>query len=406
MEGQRQVLMLVENAPIPGDPRVWNEACTLRDAGYQVCIIAPRKTREQASSDLVDGIFVYRFNVCEAQGFSLSYIFEYACAFWRIFWLSLKVWRRHGFTILHVANPPDLFILVGLFYRCSGCKFIFDQHDLAPDLFRVIFSDRYRWLYRVLCLLERCTYRFADAVIVPNQSFACNALERGKCWPGKVFVVRNGPDMDYMLSCTLLTDLPFPNKRRYVLAYAGTMGEQDGVQNALYALRDLVYIYGHRDVSAILIGSGSALGELRELSHRLDLDEYVFFTGWLAERQVFYSYLALADIGLVPDPQNGLNERCTMVKVMDYMAMGLPVVAFDLAETRISADEAALYAKPNDCADFAYQLECLLSCADLRCSLGARGRKRVEELLNSEHSSKTLLAAYEALSGGREVAQA
>ena len=245
-------------------------------------------------------------------------------------------------------------------------------------------------------LLEYCSYRLAHAVIVPNESFKKRAFERGGCPSEKVFVVRNGPNLKYYRSCELTSEPFFPNKKRYVLAYLGRMGKQDGVENALYALHHLVYMYGQRDVSAIFIGSGSALRSLQALAHQLELDEHVFWAGWLEMRDVL-SYLAMADIGLLPDPQNGLNEFCTMLKPLDYMAMGLPFVAFDLAETRVSAGDAALYAKPNDIADFARQLELLLTCEELRHSMGVVGRKRVVEMLSWEHSSKNLLAVYETL---------
>ena len=398
MRKTRKVLLLVENAPVPGDPRVWNEAMTLRNAGYQVSIIAPQSTvhaRQEAHSFL-DGMAIYRFKLPETQNRHFAYLFEYSAALCLIFLLSLKVWRRHGFDVIHVANPPDILFLIALFYRCFAKKFVFDQHDLCPELFRVIFQGRARWLSWLLRLLERCSYHLAHVVIVTNESFQQFALKRGGCTPGKVFVVRNGPNPRAFRPCEPGATLPFPNKKRYVLAYVGIMGKQDCVENALYALYHLVYIYGRRDVSAIFIGNGNALDMLQALARRLALDEYVFFTGWVEAREIS-GYLGMADIGLVPDPQNGLNEFCTMLKAMEYMVAGLPIVAFDLAETRVSAQGAALYAQPNEIADFARQLELLLNCEKLRRAMGAVGRKRAMEILSWEQSSKHLLAAYETL---------
>ncbi len=394
----RKVLFIVENAPIPGDPRVWNEAVALRDAGYKVCIIAPESAvhRFQETYSCIDGIPVYRFKFLEAQSKYLAYFLEYSSALWMVFWLSLKVWRRHGFDVIHAANPPDIFFLLALFYRCFAKKFVFDQHDLSPELFQVIFPGRARLLYRLLRVLERCSYRFAHVVIVANESFRRLALERGGCAPEKVFVVRNGPNLVAFRPEGLTSDLLFPNQKKYMLVYVGVMGKQDGVEYALSALHYLVYRCGHRDISAVFIGAGAVLRGLQALAHQLKLDEYVFFTGWLEMRDML-SYLAIADVGLMPDPQNGLNEFCTMLKALEYMAMGLPFVAFDLAETRVSAGNAALYAEPNDVADFARQLEFLLKNEELRHMLGTAGRKRILEALSWEHGRKDLLAAYEAL---------
>jgi glycosyltransferase involved in cell wall biosynthesis len=316
----------------------------------------------------------------------------------------LRVWRRHGFDVIHAANPPDFFFLLGLFYGCFAKKFVFDQHDLSPELFQVLFQARLRPLHKALCVLERCSYRFAHVVLTANESFRRRALERGGCSPEKVFVVRNGPDLALFNGERSVPDLPFPNRKKYMLIYVGVMGEQDGVEYALYALYYLVYVYGHKDVSAVFIGNGSSLCELQRLVGQLGLEEYTFFTGWLEKNEIV-RYLASADIGLQPDPQNGLNEFCTMLKAMEYMAMGLPFVAFDLPETRLLADGAALYARPNEVGDFARQLDLLLNCEERRRTMGAVGRRRAVEIVNWEHSRKDLLIAYESLFSDRKVVE-
>src|SRR5207247_9487860 len=246
------------------------------------------------------------------------------------FLLSFKVWFRHGFDVIHTANPPDLFFIIGLFYRLFGKKFVFDQHDLSPELLQVKFKRGATPLHRLLLFLERCSYHTAHLVITPNLSLKRFALERGHCPPDKIIAVRNGSRLNYILLVA-----PEPELKRgrpYLLAYEGVIGVQDGVEYTLLALHDLVHKRGRQDVSLVLIGSGSNLAIIQKLVHELQLDQYVTFTGWISREDVM-RYLTVADVGLIPDPQNGLNEYCTLVKTMDYMAMGKPIVAFDLAET-------------------------------------------------------------------------
>lgn len=402
MRKMRAVLFLVENTSVPFDPRVWHEAITLRAAGYQVCIISPKSAihRQIESYVCIDGIHIYRFDLPDVQNKYLAYIFEYGLAFPRMFLLSLKVWRRHGFDVIHTANPPDLCFLLGLFYRCFRKKFVFDQHDLAPELFQTIFQGRAQWLSRLLYLLEWCSLRFANVIIVPNRSFQRRASKRGRYPEDRIFIVRNGPDLECSEKREQAADLPNFARRRYLLGYAGTMGWQDGVEYALFSLYRLVYIYGRRDISAVFIGDGSALSSLKVLAQRLRLDEYVLFTGWL-EWQEARRYLAAANIGLSPEPKNGLNEHCTLLKVMDYMELGLPVVAFDLDETRFTARDAALYALPNNVDDFALRIMHLLDNEDQHRSMGEKGRKRIIDILSWEHSQRDLLAIYEELFTGK-----
>jgi len=389
-----KVLMLVENLPVPADRRVWAEAKTLRDAGYQVSIICPKGYGQEESHICIDDIPIYRYRLPATGNKNISYIIEYGIALLMTFLLSLKVLFRDGFDVIHTANPPDLFFLIGLFYRLLGKKSVFDQHDLAPELFKVKSKDRVKFLYKLLLYLEACSYRTSHLVITSNGSQKKIAIERGRCRSDKVFVVRNGPNLEHMKPVG-----PEPELKggwQYLLAYVGVMSVQDGVEYALYALHDLVHKRGRRDVLLILMGDGDNAAALRTLAHELQLDEYVNFTGWTESKDVL-RYLTMAAVGLSPDPQNGLNEHSTMIKTMEYMAMGKPVVAFDLAETRFSAQEAALYAVPNLVEDFADKIEALLEDKELRSTMGALGRKRIEEELSWDHSKKKLLLAYEML---------
>jgi glycosyltransferase involved in cell wall biosynthesis len=390
-----KVLMLVENLPVPSDPRVWIEAKTLRDSGFKVSVICPKgATKYQEAHTCIEGIHIYRYPLPVISNKYTGYIAEFAVALLMTFWLSLKVLLRHGFDVIHAANPPDLFFLIGLFYRLLGKKYVFDQHDLAPEMFLVKFKGRLKFVYGLLLFFEWCSYRVAQQVIVTNLSQKWKATERGGCSPDKVAVVRNGPDLNRLKLVASEPDLK--RGRRYLLAYIGVMGVQDGVEYALKALHSLVHKRGRQDVSLVLMGDGDQVQTLKALAHELSIDSYVNFAGWTEVKDIV-RYLSVADVGISPDPQNGLNELSTMIKTMEYMAMGKPVVAFDLVETRLSAQGASLYATPNVVEDFADKIEDLLDDEELRLKLGAIGRKRIEEELSWEASKEYLLLTYQRL---------
>jgi glycosyltransferase involved in cell wall biosynthesis len=284
--------------------------------------------------------------------------------------------------------------MIGLFYRPLGKKFIYDQHDLSPEMFQVKFAGKVKPLHKLLLFLEWCSYRTAAVVVTPNSAVKRFAIERGQCRADKVFAVRNLPNLERMK--LVLPEPELKRGRRYLLAYVGFMDVQDGVDNALYALHDLVYTRGRQDVSLVLMGDGGDLPRLLMLAHELGLDEYVHFNGWTNLEDVL-RYLTVADVGISPDPENGYSEFCTMVKTMEYMAMGKPVVAFDLPETRLSTQDAALYALPNLVEDFASKIEVLLDDEELRIKMGAAGRKRIGEELSHDYDRQRLLLAYKLL---------
>ncbi len=390
-----KVLMLVENLSVPADPRVWREARTLCHYGFQVSIICPKgEMRDQESYICIEGIHIYRYRLSMTIRKSSDYIKEYAIAMLMTFWLSLRVHFRQGFDVIHAANPPDTFFVIGLLYKLFGKKYIFDQHDLAPEMFRVKFPNRMKTLYKLLLLFERWSYRAADIVITTNESQKRFAIERGGCSNEKVIVVRNGPDTVRFTSAT--PEQALKSGRQHLLAYLGVMGAQDGVEHVLYALYELIHTRQRQDASLVLMGDGDQLATLQVLTHQLKLEAYVHFTGWLVSADML-RYLTVADIGLSPDPSNELNDHSTMLKTMEYMAMGKPVVAFDLPETRFSAQNAALYAAPNKVEDFADKIEILLDDEHLRLEMGVLGRKRIEEELCWERTKRNLLVAYNAL---------
>jgi glycosyltransferase involved in cell wall biosynthesis len=390
-----KILMLIENCPVPTDTRTWFEAIVLRDHGYHVSVISPKgPTYDQESYVCVKGIHIYRYRLPVTTNKFMSYILEYTIGMLMTFLLSLKVWQRQGFDVIHATNPPDMFFLLGWFYRLFGKKFVFDQRDLSPEMFQVKFRGRLKILHRILLFLERCSYQSAEVVITTNNSQKRFAMERGHCSPDRVFIVGNGPDLNRLK--LVQPEYHLKQGRRFLLAYIGEMGVQDGVEYALHALHELVYKRGRQDISLALLGDGNHAAGLRNLAHEIQLESYAHFTGWVSSEDVV-RYLSVADIGLTPDPQNGFNEYCSMVKTMEYMALGKPVVAFDLAETRVSAQDAALYATPNLIEDFASKIEMLLDDEKLRLNMGAFGRKHIEDALSWEYDKEKLLLAYEML---------
>jgi glycosyltransferase involved in cell wall biosynthesis len=390
-----KVLMLIEDISVPADTRVWAEAQTLHEHGFAVSVISPKGVdHDRESHACIKGIHIYRYHAPVGADNTLAYLWEYGLSMLSTTGLSIKVLYKHNFDVIHAANPPDMFFVLAWFYRLFGKRFVFDQHDLSPEMFQIKFKGRKRFLYNLLVWLEKRSYQASSVVITTNLSQKRIALTRGKCNPQKVFVVRNGPKLQRLYRVTPEPELK--EGHAHLLAYVGSMEQQDGIDYALHMLHELVNIRGHQDILLVLMGDGGHLPKLKTLAQELDIVEHIHFTGWVDSQQIV-RYLSTAEIGICPDPMNGLNEYCTMVKTMEYMAMSLPIVAFDLAETRYSAQEAALYAQPNDVADFATQVETLLADQELRRTMGESGRERVINRLNWDHDKRNLLRAYSVL---------
>jgi glycosyltransferase involved in cell wall biosynthesis len=332
----------------------------------------------------------------EADGL-LGYVLEYGVALVMEFWLSLRILFGRGFDIVHACNPPDTIFLIGGFYKLFGKKFVFDHHDINPELYEAKFGKRGLG-QKLLLALERLTFRTADMVISTNESYRWIALTRGGVDPDDVFVVRSGPDL------TRLRRVP-PNPalkmgRRYLVGYVGVMGRQEGIDLLLQAVQLIVLHLRRTDIHFGLVGGGTELPAMRQLARDLGVADYVTFTGRVPDAELL-EMLNTADICVNPDRANDMNDRSTMNKVMEYMALGKPVVQFDLTEGRVSAGEASWYARPNDVADLAQKMVALLNDAPLRARMGAMGRERVEHVLSWQHEAPRLLAAYEHLVNNR-----
>ncbi len=399
----KRVLMLVENNSYPRDVRVRRESEGLVAAGYRVTVISPAR-RSQPFHERCNGVSVYRYPApAEGQG-QLGYVKEYGYAMVATFCLSLLVLLREGFDVIHAANPPDTFVVIAAFYKLLGKRFVFDHHDLVPETYYYarFGGQANRCIYRILLLFEKLSCRLADHVIATNHSYKAMDMRRGSVSEERITVVRNGPELDRMWPVEPDQDLR--QKAGTIIAYAGEMGVQDGGDHAVRALWHLVYDLGRTDVFCVMIGTGDARASWQALARQLDLDAYIWFTGWIPEAD-FIRYLSTADICVAPDPSNPFTDRSTMNKVMDYMALARPIVAFDLREHRVTAQEAALYVRPNDELAFAHALAQLMDDPDRRQAMGAYGRRRVEEALAWHHSLPHLLKAYSSLLSGPDGAQ-
>jgi glycosyltransferase involved in cell wall biosynthesis len=391
------VLIVVQNLPVPLDRRVWLECRALRANGYDVSVICPKGPGDPARQEL-EGVHIYKYRPApEARG-AVAYLWEFLYSWLRTAVLSMVVWRRRPFQILQACNPPDTYWALARLWEPRGVRFVFDHHDLNPELFLSRFGapsgPARRLQLRGLEWLERRTFAAADHVVSTNQSYRQVAMTRGGLRPQQVTVVRSGPDTRAMRPIYPAT----PRRRRFELAYLGIMGPQDGVNVVLDVMDELVTSRGRTDVHATLMGFGDCLEELRTECTARGLDDVVTFTG-RADKAMIAEVLSAADIGLCPDPKTPLNDLSTMNKTMEYMAYALPTVAFDLVETRVSAADTARYVESGDLIGFADAVEALLDDDDLRLDLAVRARTRAEETLDWQSQARQYVGVFNRLVG-------
>lgn len=391
-ETPRRVLIVVENLPVPLDRRVWLEATSLTEAGYQVSVICPMGRGWIKPYEEIQGVHIYRYpEPPEAHSGAVAYAKEYLLSLWHMFRLARVVRRERGFDVIHGCNPPDLIWLLALRYRLAGVRYLFDHHDVCPELFEAKFNKR-GLLYKIMLIWERITFAVADVSMATNESFRRVAITRGKMKPADVFVVRSAPKVEIFL--------PGPGERNYrqgaktVMGYVGVIGQQEGMDLLVQSAEHLIQRLGHRDVHFLIIGFGPTLDEMKADVAARGLEGQFTFTGPLFGEDMLAALNAV-DIGVSPDPKNAMNDISTMNKVMEYMTLEKPVVQFDLTEGRASAGEASLYARANDPVDFAEKIAWLIDNPEKGAEMGQIGRARVLEKLSWQHSVPHLLAAYE-----------
>jgi len=389
----RKALIIVENLPSPFDRRVWQEATSLKSAGYVVSIICPTGKGYEKKYEVIDGINIYRHNLpLEAEG-AFGYLLEYSAALFWEFYLSWKVLFKHGFDVIHACNPPDNIFLVGGFFKLLGKKFLFDHHDINPELYEAKFGRR-DFFYKVMLLWERWTFKLADVSIATNESYKEIAIRRGGMNAEKVFVVRSGPKLDRLKIVPSIEELKC--NRQYLVGYVGVMGAQEGIDHLLQCIDFIVHEKKRTDIHFGLIGGGTSLDEMKAYARELNVEDYVTFTGRIPDKEML-DMLNTSDICVNPDVANEMNDKSTMNKIMEYMALGKPIVQYDLTEGRYSAQEASLYAEKNNIQDFANKIITLLDNPKQRKVMGKFGRDRVLKELSWQYEEPKLYRAYDAL---------
>lgn len=392
----KRVLMLVENAPYPHDERVRHESATLLAGGYQVTVISQQK-KGQTRHEILDGVDVYRFPAPpESNGF-LGYLLEYGYSILAIFLFSFYVFVKEGFDIVHVAQPPDMLVFVAMFYKLFGKLYVMDHHDLTPELYSAHFKGRGGdFIYKILIWLEKLSFRLADHVISTNESYKEIALQRGRVEERRITIVRNGPDLKE-LSSSSDTKQYLRKDGRTIIGYVGVTGIQDGVTNLINAIAYLVQELERTDVFCVILGDGADMPNLKSLAAQLNISSHIVFAGWIKSPAELAEYFKVMDICIAPEPSDPYNKRSTAAKVMEYMAMGKPVVSSDLPEHRFTAQDAAIYATPSNAKDFATKIAELIDNPEQRSTMGRAGQARIETELAWPHQAKYLLKVYQAL---------
>lgn len=387
----KRVLIIVENLPVPFDRRVWHEATTLQKYGYEVTVISPKRDEYLASEEIIEGVRIWRHPLPVEGNGAMGFLAEYSLALFWQFVLALKLSVTRGFDVIHACNPPDTIFTIAAFFKLFGKKFIFDHHDINPELYIAKFGKK-DIFYKLICLAEKLTFKTADISIATNDSYRKIAIERGGMHPDKVFVVRSGPNLSRMRQQAPVEK--WKHGRPFMVGYVGVMGGQEGIDLLLEIVKHLVYELKRTDIHFCLVGGGPVLDEMRKLSAKLGVAEYVSFLGRVDD-ETYLEVLNTADVCINPDTPNEMNDKSTMNKVLEYMALGKPIVQFDLQEGRYSCESASLYAKCTDVKGFANKIVQLIDDPKLSEDMGAAGYERIQNVLCWDYQEPILLDAYQ-----------
>lgn len=388
----RKILIIVENLPVPFDTRVWQEATTLAREGYTVSVICPKGKGYNEDYEYLEGVHIYRHDLPKEGNGPIGYAREYFSALWHEYRLARKIYKERGFHVIHGCNPPDNIYMVASRFKGKGVDYVFDHHDICPELYEAKFGKTSGPLYKSQLWLERHTYDHCTFAFVTNESYKEIAIRRGGMSPDKVHVLRSGPRLE-----RLKIQSPKPEikrGKRFMVGYLGVIGQQEGIEYLLEAARYLRDEKGRDDIFWGIVGGGPHLEALRRKSEEMGLQDIVEFTGRVSDEKML-DYLNTADVCVNPDEYNAMNDKSTMNKVLEYMALGKPIVQFDLTEGRYSAQDASLYAERNNARDMADKIVMLLDDPERREKMAAIGRERILNELSWAHTSRALISAYD-----------
>ena len=392
MTMDRKILIIVENLPVPFDTRVWQEATTLVENGYVVSVICPKGKGYDKEYEYINGVHIYRHGLPTEGNGALGYAREYYVALREEYRLAKKVYKERGFHVIHGCNPPDDIYMVAKKFRKYGVDYVFDHHDICPELFEAKFGKKSGLLYKSQLWLEANTYKNCKFAFVTNESYKKIAIERGGMKPEDVFVLRSGPKLERL-------KIQAPNEkikggRKFMVGYLGVIGQQEGIEYMLQAADYIRHTVKRDNIFWGIVGGGPHLDAMREMCKKMGLDDIVEFTGRVPDDKML-EYLNTADVCVNSDKYNSMNDKSTMNKVLEYMALGKPIVQFELTEGRYSAREASLYAEPNNAQDMAVKILELLDNPEMRRKMSEYGRSRIIKELSWEHTSKVLLNGYD-----------
>ena len=383
----KHILIIIENLPAPFDRRVWQEATTLKENGAKVTIICPKMKGYNKRYEIIDDIEIFRHPLREGKGV-LGYLVEYTQAIFWEFLLSWRIFFKNRFHIIHGCNPPDLIFLTALFFKPFGVKYIFDHHDINPELYISKFEKK-GFFYNLMVLFEKLTFKTAKYSIATNESYKKIAIERGKMKPEDVQVVRSGPKLDRLKLMQPTEELK--KGKRYLIGYIGVIGEQEGLDLLLESAK---YILSKRsDVHFAIVGGGTHLDEIKNLTSQMNLSNSFDYYGRVDD-ETMLKVLNTADVCVNPDKPTAMNDLSTMNKIMEYMALKKPIVQYTLKEGNFSAGNASLYAKNTDPLDFGDKIMYLLDHENERKKMGEFGYNRVINELSWDYESQNLINIY------------
>lgn len=399
MENKRKILIVVENLPVPFDTRVWQEATTLVANGYVVSVVCPKGKGYDKSEEVIEGVHIFRHDLPPEGNGAFGYIREYSAALREEIRLAKQIYKTIGFDVIHGCNPPDDIFLVAKHFKKYGVKYVFDHHDICPELCEAKFGTKgiiKKLFYYSQVFMERLTYKNCTFAFVTNESYKKIAIERNKMNPEKVIVLRSGPKLERLKIQPPVEHIK--RGRTYMVGYLGVIGQQEGIEYILEAAQYCKQKLKRDDIFWGIVGGGPHVETLRKLCTDMGLDDCVEFTGRVSD-EVLLDYLNTADVCVNSDTYNSMNDKSTMNKILEYMALAKPIVQFELTEGRYSAQEASLYAEQNNAKDMADKIVALLENPEMRRTMGEFGRRRVINELSWEHTSKALIEGYERIFG-------